>query len=86
MQEAGLRGYEASIWNGILAPARTPPEIVSRLDSTLVQIMETQDIKDRFAALGADPVTSTPAAFGQLIADEIAKWGRVIKESGVRID
>jgi tripartite-type tricarboxylate transporter receptor subunit TctC len=86
MQEAGLRGYEASIWNGMLAPARTPPEIVSRLETTLAQIMQTQDIKERFAALGADPLTSTSAEFGRLIADERAKWSRVIREGGVRVE
>jgi tripartite-type tricarboxylate transporter receptor subunit TctC len=86
MQEAGLRGYEASIWNGMLAPARTPPEIVSRLETTLAQIMQTQDIKERFAALGADPLTSTSAEFGRLIADELAKWSRVIREGGVRVE
>lgn len=86
MQQAGVPGYEASIWNGMLAPARTPPAIVSKLNSSIAQVMQTRDVRERIAALGAEPATSTPAAFGKFIADEIAKWGKVIKESGVRID
>jgi len=86
MQQAGMPGYEATIWNGMLAPARTPASIVSKLNTSIVQIMQTQEVRDRIAALGADPATSTPAAFGKFIADEIAKWGKVIKEAGVHID
>lgn len=86
MQQAGMPGYEATIWNGMLAPARTPAAIVAKLNTSIVQIMQTQEVRDRIAALGADPATSTPAAFGKFIADEIAKWGKVIKEAGVHID
>jgi tripartite-type tricarboxylate transporter receptor subunit TctC len=86
MEEAGLRGYEASIWNGFLAPARTPSTIISKLEATLLQIMQTQEIKDHFAAIGAEPLTSTPAEFGRFIAGELAKWSRVIREAGVRIE
>ena len=86
MEEAGLRGYEASIWNGFLAPARTPSAIISKLEATLLQIMQTQEIKDHFAAIGAEPLTSTPAEFGRFIASELAKWSRVIREAGVRIE
>ena len=86
LDESGLRGYEASIWNGLLAPARTPAEIVSKLETTLVQVMQTPDVKERFAGLGADPLTSTSARFGRLISDELAKWNTVIREGGVRVE
>lgn len=84
MQQAGIPGYEASIWSGVLAPARTPPAIISRLNSSIVQVMQASEVKDRMAALGADAVTSTPAAFGRFIAAEVAKWRKVIKASGMR--
>lgn len=84
--EAGLRGYEASIWNGILAPARTPQTMVNRLHRALVNIIGMPDVRDRMIGLGADPMTSTPAEFEVFIAAEIKKWSRVIKDSGARVD
>jgi tripartite-type tricarboxylate transporter receptor subunit TctC len=86
MQEAGIPGYEASIWNGFLAPARTPPTIISKLNETLVQILQTPEVKERFAAVGADTLTSSSAAFSRFFADEIAKWKKVVKEAGLRPD
>lgn len=78
--------YEASIWNGLLAPARTPPAIIAKLHENLVQVLQAPETRERFASVGADPVTSTPAAFGRFYVDEIAKWGKVVREAGVRID
>lgn len=86
MQQAGVPGYEATIWTGMLAPARTPQAIVTKLNSSILQVMQTREVSDRFAALGADSTTSTPAAFGKFISDEIVKWAKVIKEAGVRMD
>ena len=84
--ESGLSEYEAGIWNGILAPARTPQVIIDRLNATIVKIILTPDVKERIIGLGADPVTSTPAEFSAYIAAEIKKWGKVIKDSGARLD
>ena len=86
MREAGVPGYEATIWTGMLAPARTPAAVITKVNSTIVQQMQLREVRERFAALGADPVTSTPAAFGKFMADEIAKWGKVVKDAGVRIE
>lgn len=86
MQQAGVPGYEATIWTGMLAPARTPQAIVTKLNSSILQVMQTREVSDRFAALGADSTTSTPAAFGKFISDEIVKWAKVIKEAGVRMN
>jgi tripartite-type tricarboxylate transporter receptor subunit TctC len=84
--ESGLGEYEAGIWNGILAPARTPQVIVDRLNAAIVKIILTPDVKERIIGLGADPATSTPAEFSAFIAAEIKKWGKVIKDSGARLD
>lgn len=86
MQQAGVAGYEATIWTGMLAPARTPAGVVTKLNSTINQVMQAREVRERFAGLGADPATSTPAAFGKFISDEIAKWSKVIKDSGVKIE
>lgn len=85
-KEAGLPGYESSTWTGIVAPAHTPQAIIGRLNAALVNIIKTPDVRERIIGLGADPVSSSPAEFNALIASEIQKWGKVIKESGARLD
>jgi tripartite-type tricarboxylate transporter receptor subunit TctC len=86
MVESGVPGYEASIWNGMLAPAATPKAIITKLNAAVVRIIAIPEVKQRIAGLGADPMTSTPEEFGAFIAAEIKKWGKVIKDAGVRID
>jgi tripartite-type tricarboxylate transporter receptor subunit TctC len=86
MHEAGLPGYEASIWNGLLGRAGTPPAIISKLHENLVQAVRAPEVRERIAAVGADPVTSTPAAFGRFITEEIAKWVKVVRDAGVRVE
>ena len=86
MAEAGLPDFEVSSWNGVLAPARTPPEVIARLNQELVRILATQDVKDRFAAQAAEPVGSTPEQFRAYIRSEIDKWAQVVRASGAKID
>ncbi len=86
MVEAGLPDFEVSSWNGVLAPAKTPPEIIARLNQALVRILATQDVKERFAAQAAEPVGSTPEQFRAYILSEIDKWAQVVKASGAKID
>ncbi len=82
--EAGVPGYESSTWFGPLAPAKTPREIILRLNTELLKILQRPDIKARFAAEGAEGLGSTPEEFGTYIKSEIDRWGRVIKAAGVR--
>lgn len=84
--ESGVPGFEASIWNGVLAPAGTPKPIVARLNAAIVRILESPDVKERIMAMGALPSTSTPDQLSAFIASEITKWGKAIKDSGARID
>jgi tripartite-type tricarboxylate transporter receptor subunit TctC len=86
MNEAGVRGYEASIWNGILVPAGTPGAIVNRLHETLVQILKSPQAQERYANVGAEIRYNSPDEFRALIAAEIAKWGKVIRAAGIRVD
>jgi len=81
--EAGVPGYESSTWFGPLAPARTPREIVVRLNAELMKILQRPDIRSRFAAEGVEGLGSTPEEFGAYIKAEIERWGRVIKAAGI---
>jgi tripartite-type tricarboxylate transporter receptor subunit TctC len=86
MAQAGVTGYEATTWNGIVGPAGMPRAIVVKLNSELNQALATPLVRDRFAALGAEPAIVTPEQFGQLIRAEYAKWGDVVRRSGAKID
>jgi tripartite-type tricarboxylate transporter receptor subunit TctC len=84
--EAGLRDFEVTTWYGILAPTGTPRPIITRLNTEIVRIMHAPALRDRLAAMGTDPVTSTPEEFADLIKREIAKWGKVVREAGLKAD
>ena len=81
-----LPGYEAIAWNGLVAPAGTPAEIVGRLNASVLAALADADVVRRFAALGATCRSTTPAQFAAYMADEIAKWGKVVRDSGAKID
>lgn len=84
--EAGVPGYEATTWNGIVAPRGVPKAVVAKLNAEINQALQAPALRQRFAALGAEPVGGTPEQFGELIRSEYAKWGDVIRRSGARID
>ena len=84
--ESGFPGFECVGWFGWVAPARVPPEIVTRLNSEIVRILKLPDMHDRLLGLGADPVGNTPQAFAAFIKSEHDKWARVIKQAGIRAE
>jgi len=84
--EAGVPGYEASPWYGLMVPARTPPEIISRLHAESVKALNRPDVKERIGATDLKPVGSTPEQFRTHIRSEIEKWGKIVKASGLRPD
>lgn len=84
--EAGVAGFEAAGWNGLVAPAGTPAAIIERLHGTLVKIIEEPAMSKYLADQGADPWTMTPAQYGDYIKSEVAKWAKVVKASGAKID
>ena len=84
--EAGVPGYESSLWYGVLLPAGTPDAVVARLHRAINDILKMPDVVERFTGLGAEPLGSTPVAFSKYINDEIAKWRKVIKSAGIRAD
>jgi tripartite-type tricarboxylate transporter receptor subunit TctC len=81
--EAGVPGYEATNWWGLLAPAGTPPAIVERLNQEVAAVQASAETKRRFETEGAEALHMSPAEFGAFIAAETAKWARVVKEAGI---
>lgn len=84
--EGGAPGVEASSWNGVLVPAGTPKEIVTRLNAELVEIMKAADVRERLATAGVEPITNTPAEFAAYMEAETARYADVVKASGARVD
>jgi tripartite-type tricarboxylate transporter receptor subunit TctC len=82
--ESGVPGYESSSLTGVFAPAGTPVELVSRLNEEIVRGLRKPDVTEKFTASGVDVVTTSPEEFVERIKGEIAKWGRVIKATGIR--
>ena len=86
MAEAGLPDLEVSSWNGLFAPAKTPPEIIARLHKEAVKALAAPDVREKLNAQGAEAVGSTPEEFRAYISAEIDKWGKVVRASGARVD
>jgi tripartite-type tricarboxylate transporter receptor subunit TctC len=89
VEEAGgpaLKGFEASVWFGLLAPAQQPAEQLARLQRDTAAVLANPALRERLLALGAQPMSLTPAEFTALIATETAKWARVVKLAGVKVD
>jgi tripartite-type tricarboxylate transporter receptor subunit TctC len=84
--ESGVPGYHATIWTGMLAPARTPSAIIERLNRDAIAIVQAPEFRQRLAAMGADTVGSTPATWGRFIGEEIAKWARIAKIAGMKAE
>jgi tripartite-type tricarboxylate transporter receptor subunit TctC len=82
--ESGLPGYEASSWYGLLVPAKTPTEIVSRLNAETLKVLGQADVKAQFATTEFEPSGSTPEQFGALIRNDIGKWGKIVRAIGLR--
>jgi len=84
--EAGVPGYEATIWLGILAPAKTPKPVIDKLNAEIVKIMARSDVKEAWAKQGAVPMSMSPAEFDKYIRADIEKWAQVVKVSGAKVE
>jgi tripartite-type tricarboxylate transporter receptor subunit TctC len=84
LDESGLKGYEATTWFGLLAPAKTPKDIVARLNTEVDRILKSPDLRERFIADGLEPMGGSSEAFGRFIRSEIAKYAKVIKAANVQ--
>ena len=83
--EAGFPGIESSVWFGLLAPAATPRPIIDKINRDVVAILSTPEARDQMLTQGAEPTPTTPQEFDAFLKREISKWGRVIKEAGIKV-
>ena len=74
------------IWYGLVAPAATPKEVINRLNREVVRIMATPEMREKFAQQGVDPASSTTEEFAALIRDEFARWTKVIRTAGIKVE
>ncbi|MCK6403589.1 MAG: tripartite tricarboxylate transporter substrate binding protein [Sphaerotilus natans subsp. sulfidivorans] len=86
INESGFKGFDAVTWFGLLAPAGTPRDVVARLNAEFNKALQNPELRRRLGDEGADAVGGTPEQFAALIRDEIPRWGRVVRESGARVD
>jgi tripartite-type tricarboxylate transporter receptor subunit TctC len=86
LRESGIEGADVLIWYGVVAPAATPRDVIARLNREIVKLMSLPDVRDKFSQQGVDPAASTPEAFAQLIRDEVARWGKVIRGAGIKLE
>ena len=84
--EAGVPGFEVTVWFGLLAPAGTQREIVQRLNAESTKIINSPEVTDRFVKQGVEPRTGTPEQFGDMVKSEVVRWAKVIKDAGIRAD
>jgi len=83
---SGLPGYEAISMTGMWAPAKTPGAIINRLNQEIVRMLSLPDVKERFLNAGVETVGSSPEQFAVTMKSDIAKWGKVIKDAGIKVD
>jgi tripartite-type tricarboxylate transporter receptor subunit TctC len=86
LAEAGVPGYEATIWLGLMAPAATPKPILERLSNEVRKVINAPDVKDNWAKQGAVPMAMAPEEFGKFVREDIAKWGKLVKDTGMKVD
>ena len=86
LAEAGLPGFEIGSWQGVFAPAGTPPDIVKRLNAEIVKILNLPDVREKLAALGAELAGNSPEEFAVMVKAEVVKWAEVVKKSGANVD
>jgi len=86
ISESGLPGFDVGGWYGMLAPTGTPKPVVDRLNAAVVKALQAPEVGERFAADGSEPVSRTPADFSAYIKSEIARWAKVVKETGIKAE
>ena len=86
ISEAGVPGYESSTAFGVLAPAKTPAAVIGRLNQEIVKILNSPDIKERLSAQGLEAAGGTPQQYAAHLREELAKYGRIVKAAGIKLD
>jgi tripartite-type tricarboxylate transporter receptor subunit TctC len=83
---AGVPGYDVTVWFGVLTVAGTPREVVQRLNTEMVKILTSAEVKERFGKMGVEVVAGTPEHFSQYLKGEVERWAKVVKEAGIKAD
>jgi tripartite-type tricarboxylate transporter receptor subunit TctC len=86
LAESGMPGFEVGAWQGVMVPAGTPPAVVTRLNAEIVKALNSPDVRQHLAMQGAEPLGSTPQAYGAYVKSELARWAGVVKATGVTLD
>ena len=86
LAEEGIQGFAAVNWWGILFPAGVPRPVIDKVNADLVRALAAQDVKSRLGELGVETISSTPEQFGQFMASETARWGKLVKEANLRVE
>lgn len=86
LAEAGVPGYEATIWLGVMAPAATPKPILDRLSGAINKVINSADVKENWGKQGAVPMGMTPDEFGKFLREDVNKWAKLVKETGMKVD
>jgi tripartite-type tricarboxylate transporter receptor subunit TctC len=86
LAESGVTGYEATSWNGMFAPAKTPRPIINKIHAEVVKALNAPDVREKLVAMGSDPVGSTPEEFYAHIKLELERWGKVIRDNNIRTE
>ena len=84
--ESGLPGYEAATWFALFAPAGTARDSINRINEAITRTVGTVDMKAKILEQGADPVTGTPEQVRAFVKSEVAKWGRVVRDVGIKLE
>jgi len=84
--EAGYKGFDANTWFGLVAPAGTPAPIVSKINAEVNRILKMPDVREKFAAEGGGPLGGSSQEFAALLKSDYVKWGKVVKDSGAKLD
>lgn len=86
LAESGMPGFEVGAWQGVMVPANTPKPIIQRLNAEVMKALQSPDVRQKLALQGAEPLGSTPEAYGDYIHKEITRWDNVVKQTGVTLE
>jgi tripartite-type tricarboxylate transporter receptor subunit TctC len=86
LDEAGIEGFELDAWAGLVAPAGTPPDVITKLNTALRPIIDSPDVQAKFKNVGCQGFSSTPSEFGDFIKLQLGKWQRMVKDANIQAE
>ena len=86
LSESGMPGFEVGAWQGVMVPAKTPAPIIQQLNSEVMKALQSPEVRQKLALQGAEPLGSTPQAYGEYVQKELLRWAKVVKQTGVSLE